>query len=526
MIQKEIREHNQITYTVTEGADLIEELNQRTEHNVDGYNSIAELGPKVRNNETGLAEAAASIISLEANQVDGVLRYNTLLDLQAIPSPSATSVYKVTADPGNNGFYSYNGSNFDFEGSDLSTQFDATNEVDGATMSAIGQGFKEELYEYGKNLFNRNGPVTDSTGLTAQGVETSNVNSVLTPYIELSEGVAYAYQGGKGGGHYNAIYDDQKVFTRRPPTTNAEKEGVFTLNPGEKYVRFTMYKPDIGAFQLEVGNTTSVLEPYYERLKAEHCKDSGWWDHLPDNAELVLINLGQSNAKGYLNINAEDPPPSDGAETEALKVWDSVTQTFKNQIKGTSGFAGYDMPLQQIVGKYRRQFNIIHGAQGGTNILYHLPGGSVYETAWQDIQDGINHLLNNGKRPFVWLTFVQGEADTIDQQIVDAYAARSQTWVDNWRTLLGQKLPIIMGGINPLGTAQEQIWDEAINAVKRRQYADGVIDAYYEVTGLEHQPDNLHRSYQGLKDEAKLLIAIFDKLGSGLEITNTLPYTF
>lgn len=51
MIQQNIRDYNNTQYTVTEGSELVKELNDRTKYAVDGYNSIAELGAKVKQNE-------------------------------------------------------------------------------------------------------------------------------------------------------------------------------------------------------------------------------------------------------------------------------------------------------------------------------------------------------------------------------------------------------------------------------------------------------------------------------------------
>lgn len=48
MNQKNIREWNGNQYTAQEGADIIQELHERTSHNEDGYNSIAELGTIVK----------------------------------------------------------------------------------------------------------------------------------------------------------------------------------------------------------------------------------------------------------------------------------------------------------------------------------------------------------------------------------------------------------------------------------------------------------------------------------------------
>jgi len=48
MNQDNIRDFNNVTYTVPEGSAIVKELDDRTKHNVDGYNSIAELGAKLK----------------------------------------------------------------------------------------------------------------------------------------------------------------------------------------------------------------------------------------------------------------------------------------------------------------------------------------------------------------------------------------------------------------------------------------------------------------------------------------------
>lgn len=48
MEQQNIRDYNDETYSVSEGAALIKELNDRTRHDDNGYNSIEELGTKVK----------------------------------------------------------------------------------------------------------------------------------------------------------------------------------------------------------------------------------------------------------------------------------------------------------------------------------------------------------------------------------------------------------------------------------------------------------------------------------------------
>lgn len=48
MNQQVIRQYNNQIYSILEGSQLISELNLRTRHNVDGYNSIEEIGTKLK----------------------------------------------------------------------------------------------------------------------------------------------------------------------------------------------------------------------------------------------------------------------------------------------------------------------------------------------------------------------------------------------------------------------------------------------------------------------------------------------
>lgn len=109
MIQEPIRDYNGEPYSVEEGAALVEELNARTKHDVDGYNNIASLGVKLKYVNENYGNR---IENLEANQITGVVQYPTLADLPV--SGEVNVSYKVTNDPtaSNNGFYSWNGSEY------------------------------------------------------------------------------------------------------------------------------------------------------------------------------------------------------------------------------------------------------------------------------------------------------------------------------------------------------------------------------------------------------------------------------
>ena len=63
MEQKEFKPYDGSPWSIDEGSKMQQEWNDRTQSSQDGYNSIDELASKVKN--------------AEANQVDGILRYDT-----------------------------------------------------------------------------------------------------------------------------------------------------------------------------------------------------------------------------------------------------------------------------------------------------------------------------------------------------------------------------------------------------------------------------------------------------------------
>ncbi|QQV91589.1 hypothetical protein Peternella1_53 [Winogradskyella phage Peternella_1] len=84
MDQNDIRDFNNETYTVPEGAAIVKELDNRTKHGEDGYNSIAELGTKVKQlYETKTVEQPyyaneAAMIAAQGTQTEGLIyRYDT-----------------------------------------------------------------------------------------------------------------------------------------------------------------------------------------------------------------------------------------------------------------------------------------------------------------------------------------------------------------------------------------------------------------------------------------------------------------
>lgn len=84
MIQKTIREFNNVPYTNAEGAELIKEYDDRTKSGIDGYNSIAELAAKMVALEQALSEqepientyaTIADMLADQINQTDGYIQF-------------------------------------------------------------------------------------------------------------------------------------------------------------------------------------------------------------------------------------------------------------------------------------------------------------------------------------------------------------------------------------------------------------------------------------------------------------------
>ena len=100
MQQKTIRNHNGSAFKVDEASEWLKELNDRTQSDDEGYNSIYELGNKVK--------------VFENNQVSGFISRKNLADLP--PSGEVDVAYFVlddATDANNNGTWYWDGSAYD-----------------------------------------------------------------------------------------------------------------------------------------------------------------------------------------------------------------------------------------------------------------------------------------------------------------------------------------------------------------------------------------------------------------------------
>lgn len=397
------------------------------------------------------------------------------------------------------------------------TDFNATN------LKFVEDNFNssDDLFDFSINLFDKSLPRTESFFLDSSGVETANAGFAITDFIRLEPSTDYNWQGkGAGAGTFGAVYDENKLFIRNVGNLVS---GSFTTTAEEVFFRESINIDDPTLFMIQKGFTVDLLTPFFKILKEEN-QVMGWWNDLPLDAEIILINTGQSNSVGGANKSTYED--GDVAENETVMVWNNGTLSWDNQhLDVTTSKVGWNAFMKEHVFKYNRQFKIINGGVSSTDIDFHLPNELGYTDLVTSVENAINNVLASGKRPYVYMIFIQGEADSNSTVDADAYAAKLATWVAQWKTNLGENLPIIQGGIAEFGTAQEILDDIKINDAKRRQYADGIISEFYEVTGFA-TTDNLHRNRAGYLEEADVIISKIDAIGIGLEITNDLPYTF
>lgn len=107
MEQNNIRDFNNDEYSVQEGADLIKELNDRTEHSQDGYNSIAEIGTKLKDLLDALGNTQNLIKSIEKEKIT-VGANITSIQLSGSSFPKLIEIYEEGTYFQEGDLYTYN----------------------------------------------------------------------------------------------------------------------------------------------------------------------------------------------------------------------------------------------------------------------------------------------------------------------------------------------------------------------------------------------------------------------------------
>ena len=260
---------------------------------------------------------------------------------------------------------------------------------------------------------------------------------------------------------------------------------------------------------------------------------------LPENGVRVIIITGQSNADGR-GVNA-DAIPTELAINTDVKVYTlyadyggsvgnyrfidlDVEQNNMqiNPIHAPFDFHGVELGLGANFTSYfpNEKLYIIKKAIGGTGIIESLPGGSVYETLWNTYtKNAINDLITQGKRPFVYYYFHQGETDANDTDY-PFYSDRLDSLISQWRSNLGTELPFMFAEILEFGTSGTK--EAEIN----QQFQDRAdVSKHIEVvqaTDLTNVGDSQHYDYEAQKAISERLLTKMQLL-IPLEITSLIP---
>jgi hypothetical protein len=370
------------------------------------------------------------------------------------------------------------------------------------------------------NIYNKE-TVVENTAINLQGYMISSIGNCSTDFIKLDPNTTYSYSGAKALGNYNCIYNSDYVKVR---SLGAVTNGTFTTTSNEVYARFTVGNApagnsfDKGMLQINKGVTVDYLQPY------GLIKENNWSDELPENAALVLLDFGQSNCAGASNNKTGGSYKSERQRSGIIKEWNFTNNSFQNQfIDGNAfGMHGINLTFQKLYFKLNRQFYYINCGKSGTAIAKHLPpSGSVFLTTNTAVTTAINQLITQGKRPYIWVRWTQGEGDSTSLSSVNLYTSRQIQFLNYWKNKLGQNVPFIFSGINVHGTELEQSFDTAINQTKINLDNQGLV-YYYPVTEFSTDDGNEeHRNYLGYYQEAQVVWDLINEIRP-IEITQAL----
>lgn len=234
----------------------------------------------------------------------------------------------------------------------------------------------------------------------------------------------------------------------------------------------------------------------------------------PENAVFVLLNTGQSNSDGFA-------PNTDIPINEQI-VYSAVQRGgatgFNNMsFTNTSYKHGIELGFTQRnpTAGFEKPFYYIEYALGYTEIVRHLSGGDIYTIFWNDyVKPRINQLIAEGKRPFVYLYWLQGERDSSLEP--ELYADRFDTWVDLWKTNLGADLPFIIPEI-----IESNANDITINDAFRNKALIEPNMRVINTQDLTDIGDGLHFDYEAYQNINDRMIPILKEL-TPIEIKNPL----
>ena len=225
---------------------------------------------------------------------------------------------------------------------------------------------------------------------------------------------------------------------------------------------------------------------------------------LPPNSVRVLIKGGQSNSVGSA-LNS-DATSGELDQSTSVKIYNtSYVQKWRFMQVGFSNYGntsshgselGLDVAFQDTFPG--ETLYIIKWGASGTNITQHLQGGVNYNSVWDArVVAGIQELLDLGLRVFVYVSWLQGEHDSLTPTNRDLYATRFPQLVSEHEETLGVGVPWLNTTI-----IETDADDVVINDVFRNESIVRDNMTTFEANGANHIGDNLHYNYTEQKNIA------------------------
>ncbi len=247
---------------------------------------------------------------------------------------------------------------------------------------------------------------------------------------------------------------------------------------------------------------------------------------IPENGVRVFLITGQSNARGRA--------PNSSATSEELlpqpqmQIWNNGSSVFQDLRIGVNsqdiinGDHSIELGLSQSFNTYfpNETGYIIKYAVSSTPIRYHIPeDGTVYNVFKERVESGINNLINQGKIPYVYFIYSQGERDANPDSDAagdtpSAHLLRFKTLLDLWQTNLGTDLPFVAYETLDFYTGSLEVNSNMLSY-------EGVTYPHYKMLPMVNETDigdGLHFDYQAHKNASIKSLDFFqNNLGQPVE---------
>jgi hypothetical protein len=249
---------------------------------------------------------------------------------------------------------------------------------------------------------------------------------------------------------------------------------------------------------------------------------------FPENGVRVFLITGQSNAKGRALNSSASAGELDPSTT--TKIWNPTASAFQNLDIGTNNLAdagdhGVELGLDVNFQTYfpGETLYLIKYAVGSTPIRDHIKTerGNVVDVFWPYVVNGINQLITDGKIPYVYLIFSQGERDAnpatdADGDTPAAHYTRFGVWIDQWRSDIGANIPVVAYETLDFYSGSLTV-NSNMNAYESLRTKFECIP----MVGETDIGDGLHFDYQAQKDASVRCLTFFSNY-DGHPVTSSL----